>query len=175
LNKKYIEFLELLQKWNKVHSLTNIKDTDRLKEYVHDSIYPKEFLDIDSFENVLDIGSGAGFPAIPLAICYPNKQFTLVEPLIKRVSFLNIVKCELDLKNMTIIDSRVEDIKDKTFDLITSRAVMKTKNLLDLTKNLTHKNTKYLFYKGENVEDELKEICRPYKIYTNNKINYLYI
>jgi 16S rRNA (guanine527-N7)-methyltransferase len=172
---KHEQFIELLLKWNKVHSLTNIKDKNRLMEYIDDCIYPKTFLEIDSFESVLDIGSGAGFPAIPLAIEYPQKKFTLVEPLIKRVSFLNLVKCELNLDNISILDMRVEDIEDEIFDLITSRAVTKTEQIFNLTKKISNKNTKYLLYKGENLENELKNISKEYKIFKNNKINYLYI
>jgi 16S rRNA (guanine527-N7)-methyltransferase len=170
---KHEQFVELLLKWNKVHSLTNIKTKNGLMEYVKDSIYPKEFL--CDFDTCLDIGSGAGFPAIPLAIEYPNKKFTLVEPLIKRVSFLNIVKCDLNLDNITIIDDRVENIQNQTFDLITSRAVMKINLIIDLSKDIIHDNSKFLLYKGENVKEELENIDKKYQLFTHNKINYIYI
>jgi 16S rRNA (guanine527-N7)-methyltransferase len=95
-SEKIDKFTELLFFWNKIHNLTGSKTKDKIKKQVSDSIYPMEYIEnIKDIKNILDIGSGAGFPAIPLAIMMPNSNFILTEPLNKKVSFLNMVKIEL--------------------------------------------------------------------------------
>jgi 16S rRNA (guanine527-N7)-methyltransferase len=148
-NPKYREYFDLLRKWNRVHSITNINKIDKFVENIYDSIYPLEYL--DDFETILDIGSGAGFPAIPIAIA-TGKKIILCEPLKKRYSFLNFLKLELNL-NIEIYPKRVETIRDLDIDLITSRAVTDTNLLLNLIKNINYKNV--LLYKGSNCEDIL--------------------
>ncbi|MCK4442162.1 MAG: 16S rRNA (guanine(527)-N(7))-methyltransferase RsmG, partial [Sulfurovaceae bacterium] len=124
-----------------------------------------------------DVGTGAGFPGLILAIAYPNARVVLCEPRNKRASFLKFVAMELELNNINVVKKRVEEYKDKPFELISSRAVTNTKMLLDLTHHLQNSNTKYLFYKGEQIFNELEIIDRTidYDIITQGKRNYLYI
>ena len=162
----------LLLKWNKIHNLTGSTSQNQIKDNIEDSLYPTNFL--DPFERCVDIGSGAGFPAIPLAIYYPNAQFTLVEPRAKRGSFLHLVVAELGLKNTTVVVDKIENIQNQSFDLVTSRAVAKTDMLMQLSQGVVQKGTKYLFYKGENVVNEVTGL-KNYEIIQMNKRNYLYI
>jgi 16S rRNA (guanine527-N7)-methyltransferase len=165
-------FANLLLKWNRVHSLTRAKDITKVNEYIEDSLYPLEV--IGDFTSCLDIGTGAGFPGLVLAIAKPDSEFVLTEPLNKKASFLNIVKCELELDNVTVYQSRVEDTPVRRYDLITSRAVTDTKMLLNLTDKYKDDKTSFLFYKGEKVFDEVDGM-QDYEVIQKHMRNYLII
>ncbi len=171
------KFTTLLKEWGKVHNLTslnNLNDID-IKTNIIDSLYPLRFL--EDFSSFADIGTGAGYPGMILAIAKPDTKAVLIEPRVKRVAFLNFVKNVLGLQNIEIIQKRAEDVKDKSFELITSRAVTNTNLLLKLTKNISTKDTKYLFYKGSICEDELDDVeNKNYEIFEFGlHRNYLYM
>jgi len=105
----------------------------------------------------------------------PEIHFTLAEPLQKRASFLQFIKADLKLSNVTVEQKRVEDIAPSAMDLITSRAVMKTTMLLDLAKDFIMPSTQILFYKGENVFDEVKEAHLNYEVIETQNRHYLLI
>lgn len=172
-NLKIEEFATLLEEWNRVHNLTGATTKEAIYENILDSIYPISF--IQKPKTLLDIGSGAGFPAMLLAIVLPNTEVVLCEPIKKRASFLKYTSTILGLKNIRVEAKRVEDIDYPPFNLITSRAVMDTKFLLDISKNLSDENTEYLFYKGERVYDEIESLQLNYDIVSKNRRNYLYI
>ena len=164
------KYKEHLHKWNKIHNLTGAKDNDTLDEFIYDAIFPVSFL--PKVDSLMDIGTGAGFPGMILAFGLPDTHVTLVEPLMKRASFLQFIKADLGLKNVTVVKKRVEQMEPKVFDLITSRAVTDTKMLLQLSENFRDKETKFLFYKGEKVFDEVKDGAKDMKhkiIETNNR------
>ncbi|RBQ29895.1 16S rRNA (guanine(527)-N(7))-methyltransferase RsmG [Aliarcobacter vitoriensis] len=167
-------FIELLQKWGKVHNLSGRLSVEDINENILDSLYPLKF--IESFSSFADIGTGAGYPGLILAIAKKDIKAFLVEPRVKRVAFLNFVKASLGLQNLTIIQKRAEDVEDIKVDLITSRAVTNTKLLLEITVNMQKSDTSYLFYKGSMLESEL-EIAKinNYQIVSRNDRNYLYI
>lgn len=167
------KYKEHLHKWNKIHNLTGAKDNDTLDEFIYDAIFPVSFL--PKVDSLMDIGTGAGFPGIILAFGLPNTHVTLVEPLMKRASFLQFIKADLGLKNVTVVKKRVEQMEPKVFDLITSRAVTDTKMLLQLSENFQDKETKFLFYKGEKVFDEVKDGVKnmQHKIIETNNRHYL--
>jgi 16S rRNA (guanine527-N7)-methyltransferase len=170
------KFCEILLEWNKIHNLTGAKDKKSVYENIIDALYPVTFMDFP--KNILDVGTGAGFPGLVLAIALDKSHFTLCEPLKKRAAFLRFVVTTLGLLNVTIAAKRVEELGSVCFDLITSRAVTNTKLLLDITKDQRGTNTKYLLYKGSLVLDEISDIsdCElKYDIFTKNKRNYLYI
>ncbi len=167
-------FTKLLQQWGKIHNLTGSLKEDDINENILDSIYPLSF--IDDFKSFADIGTGAGYPGLLLAIAKKDVKAYLIEPRVKRVSFLNFVKASLKLENLTILCKRVEEIEDIKVDLISSRAVTNTSLLLDLTYNIKKENTSYLFYKGSMLEDELNQAkINKYKIVNRKDRNYLYI
>jgi len=167
-------FIELLQKWGKTHNLSGKLGNNDINENILDSLYPLKF--INSFSSFADIGTGAGYPGLILAIVKKDIKSYLIEPRAKRVSFLNFVKASLGLKNLTILQKRAENLKDLKVDLITSRAVSNIKLLLDITKNIKKHNTSYLFYKGSMLKEELEETkITNYKIVSRDDRNYLYI
>ncbi len=164
------KYKEHLFKWNKIHNLTGAKDEDTLNNFIYDAVFPVSFL--PKYKNLLDIGTGAGFPGMILAMGLPDTQVTLVEPLMKRASFLQFIKADLGLDNVRVVKKRVEDMEAEHFELITSRAVTDTKMLLELSKNFRDETSTLLFYKGEKVFDEVDE-SMPHKIIQTNNRHYL--
>lgn len=168
-------FTKKLLEWNKIHNLTGAKTKEEVLKNIEDSIYPVKFLP-KNIKNAMDIGTGAGFPGLILAFYLEDTNFLLVEPRKKRAAFLNYIISSLNLKNIKVEDKRVEEISPQKFDLITSRAVAKTDTLLKLSKPFIDKNTILLFYKGEEAEEEVKDIKNfNYDIINNGKRKYLII
>ncbi|MCR5422258.1 MAG: 16S rRNA (guanine(527)-N(7))-methyltransferase RsmG [Bacilli bacterium] len=168
--KKYFDFLiEENQKYN-LTSITEEKE-----------VYIKHFLDSLSIENIIDldnislcdVGSGAGFPSIPLKIMYPSIKLTIIEPTAKRCNFLQQIVEMLDLKDVNIINDRAENIKDMHFDVVCARAVSNLPILLELCIPLVKVNGYFISMKGSNYKEELdiannafKELdCRIDNIY----------
>ncbi|MDX4027723.1 16S rRNA (guanine(527)-N(7))-methyltransferase RsmG [Aliarcobacter skirrowii] len=167
-------FVQLLKKWGRVHNLSGNLDDQTIYENILDSLYPLNF--IEDFKSFADIGTGAGYPGLIIAIAKKDKEAYLIEPRAKRVAFLNIIKATLGLKNLTILQKRVEELEDLKVDLITSRAVTNTNLLLNLTQNIKKDSSSYLFYKGSMLENELKEAkIKNYKVVCKDDRNYLYI
>jgi len=169
------QFALLLHEWNQVHNLTGAKTIDAIYNNIVDSLYPLTF--IKRPESLLDVGTGAGFPGLALAIMIPEAEVVLAEPLKKRVSFLKYACIDLGLKNVKVEAKRVEYVVHSPFSLITSRAVTNTRLLLELTAHVSDKRTAYLFYKGSRVFDEIEAVDRQldYDIVQKNQRNYLYI
>ena len=168
-------FIKLLQQWGRVHNLSGRLTRSDIEENILDSLYPLNF--IEKYESFADIGTGAGYPGLILAMALRDMKSYLIEPRIKRVSFLNFVKASLKLDNLTILCSRVEEVKGLSVDLITSRAVTNTPFLLDITKNIKKENSSYLFYKGSMIEDEIEiaKLSSNFKVINRKDRNYLYI
>ena len=168
-------FIKLLQQWGRVHNLSGRLTRSDIEENILDSLYPLNF--IEKYESFADIGTGAGYPGLILAMALRDMKSYLIEPRIKRVSFLNFVKASLKLDNLTILTSRVEEVKGLSVDLITSRAVTNTSLLLDITKNIKKENSSYLFYKGSMIEDEIEiaKLSSNFKVINRKDRNYLYI
>ena len=155
-NELFEKYYSFLVSENEKYNLTSITDK---KE-----VYIKHFLDSISLENVVDlnenthlcdVGSGAGFPSIPLKIMYPNLKVTIIEPTLKRCNFLKQLVDMLGLKDVEIINDRAENIKDMKFDVVTARAVSNLPMLLELCIPLTKLNGYFIALKGSNYKEEL--------------------
>jgi len=175
LLEKLEKFALLLHEWNQIHNLTGAKTLDAIYVNIVDSLYPLTF--IKQPNRLLDVGTGAGFPGLILAMAMPECEVVLAEPLKKRVSFLKYAAIDLVLPNVHVEAKRVESIEDEAFELISSRAVTNTKLLLELTKHISDADTAYLFYKGSRVFDEIEDVQHQlnYDIVQKNQRNYLYI
>ena len=173
--KQLETFTTVLQEWNKIHNLTGAKTAVEVERNIEDSLFPTTFIEKPS--SILDVGTGAGFPGLILAIAYPDVRTVLCEPRKKRASFLKYVAMELELDNVEVVKKRVEDYSSEPFGLISSRAVTDTNMLLRLTEHLQDKTSRYLFYKGEQLFSELESVGAKldYDIVEKNKRNYLYI
>jgi 16S rRNA (guanine527-N7)-methyltransferase len=175
VEKKLAEFTKLLLEWNTIHNLTGAKTVYEVEKNIEDSLYPTTFIKKPS--SILDVGTGAGFPGMILAIAYEDVRAVLCEPRQKRASFLKYVAMELGLNNVEVVKKRVEDYHSEPFGLISSRAVTDTKMLLELTEHLRDESTEFLFYKGEQLFNELEAVEQKldFDIVEKNQRNYLYI
>ena len=171
MKEKLEFFADRLLEWNKVHNLTGAKSKEEVQANIKDSLYPLRFLD-QNIKKALDIGTGAGFPGLVLAIAMPQTHWVLAEPRQKRASFLRYIASSLDLNNVEVAPKRVEQIEPFAADLITSRAVTKTPLLLDLAKSFITPDTTLLLYKGEEVDKELHNLTN-YRLEPRGKRNYL--
>ena len=172
---KLENFASILNEWNKIHNLTGAKNIDAIYLNIIDSLYPLTFIKIP--KTLLDVGTGAGFPGLVLAIALPDTKVVLAEPLKKRVAFLKYSAMDLSLSNVKVESKRVENIGYEPFEMISSRAVTNTRLLLDLTSKVSNEATQYLFYKGSHVFDEMEDVQNQliYDIVQKNQRNYLYI
>jgi len=170
---KFDIFTNELLKWNKVHKFTNYKTPEEIREQIEDSLYPLE--KIKHYKTALDIGTGAGFPGLVLAIAMPETKWYLVEQLKKRYSFLNYMKIKLNLDNVKIVPSRLEKADIDPVELITTRAVMPTSKIIEISRPYLEKNGKILLYKGSNALEELKEAKVNAEIISKGNRNYIFI
>lgn len=158
--EKFYKYMELLLEWNKKINLTAITDEDEiiLKHFI-DSLTVLKY--INENDKIIDVGTGAGFPGIPIAIMMPNVKITLLDSLNKRINFLNEVIRELDLKNIETIHSRSEDCgKDilfrEKYDIALARAVANLSTLSEYLLPFIKIDGKMICMKGSNLEEELK-------------------
>jgi len=165
-------YTQHLLKWNKIHNLTGATTKTLVAEHVYDSVFPVSFL--PKLGNALDIGTGAGFPGLILAMALRSTKFTLVEPLAKRSGFLQFIKADLGLDNVEVLNKRIEEVPPISYDFITSRAVTETKTLMDFAQPFISKGTLLLFFKGERVYDEIQD-AEHVKIIKTEKRHYLLI
>lgn len=165
------KFAQILKDFNKIHSLTNYKPSE-FNKILQDSIAPIKFLSTYP-KSAIDIGSGAGFPAIFLSFILKDCQFTLFEPNPKKSSFLTYLKVMLNLQNVKVVGKKIEKTPKFIADLITSRALMKSEDLLKLCAGFYDEKSEILLYKGSSVKDELNEINA--KIFSDNNRNYILI
>jgi len=164
------KYKQHLFKWNKIHNLTGAKDEKTIDDFIYDALFPVTFL--PKVSSLMDIGTGAGFPGMILALALPKTKVTLVEPLNKRASFLQYIKADLDLQNVNVVKKKVQDMDAEIFELITSRAVTDTNMLLELSRKFRDDNSKLLFYKGQKVYDEVVDTMK-YKIIKTHHRHYL--
>ncbi|HEB9327403.1 TPA: 16S rRNA (guanine(527)-N(7))-methyltransferase RsmG [Campylobacter coli] len=161
-------YKELLNKFNCVHNLTQLKNID---ENILDSIEILKYFDFSKAKNIVDIGSGAGFPAIFLAFILPS-NFHLFEPNPKKAAFLRNIKIECDLTNLTIHKEKVENCKSVfKADIITSRALMDVKPLMKLCLNISDQKTIFILWKGSEVFGEVEGL-KDYDIFENGLRRY---
>ncbi len=157
---KLSKYYELLVEYNKVMNLTGITEKKEVYlKHFYDSLTIVKVINLNNYESLCDIGTGAGFPGIVLKIVFPNLKITLVDSLQKRVNFLNIVIRELELENIEAIHGRIEEFSlnnRNKFDITTSRAVAHTSILLEYAIPLTKVNGYFIPLKA-NMDCELKE------------------
>jgi 16S rRNA (guanine527-N7)-methyltransferase len=152
-----LAFIKLIEKWNKAYNLTAIKkQDDMVKLHLLDSLTVIPYLD---GERIIDIGTGAGLPGIPLAICLPNIAFTLLDCNAKKTRFVQQVVLELKLANVQIVHSRSEDYQpEQKFDTVITRAFAELADIVESTKHLLADNGKIIGMKGQCTESELAKV-----------------
>ena len=167
--QKLLNYLSLLQKWNKVYNLTAVRDpTEMVTLHLLDSLSVLPYINA---KNLLDVGSGGGLPGIVLAICMPALQVTTIDTVQKKTIFMRQAKGELGLNNLTVVHARVESYKPaEKFDAIISRAFSDIALFIKLTQYLLAEHGKWLAMKGvvpmqeiENLKVRLNKVV-PLKV-----------
>jgi 16S rRNA (guanine527-N7)-methyltransferase len=135
--KQFRALKELYEDWNSKINVISRKDIDSLYEkHILHSLSMAAIFEFDKNTEVIDIGTGGGFPGIPLAIFYPDVKFHLVDSIGKKLKVVEAIASEIGLKNVTTQHSRAEEIKNKQFDFVVSRAVAPLKELWHWSKPL---------------------------------------
>lgn len=155
-----LAYLDMLAKWNKAYNLTAVRDKEQmLNRHLVESLSLIPYI---YGSDILDIGTGPGLPGIPLAIAFPEKKFTLVDSNGKKTRFLNQVKIELKLMNISVLQSRVEALKlDHQPEQIVSRAFKDIATTVKLLDHLWPAGTSLCLMKGPGVEQELLDLDIP--------------
>ena len=167
---QFIKFYEMLVEWNKVMNLTGITEYDEvvMKHFV-DSLSIVKVNGFDNVTSIIDVGTGAGFPGIPLKIVFPEVKITLLDSLNKRIKFLNAVIDELELENIETIHGRAEDFSKKEdyreqYDLCVSRAVANLATLSEYCLPYVKEDGYFLPYKSGDIKEEAANSKKAVKI-----------
>lgn len=159
---QFLKYFDLLIEWNKVMNLTGITEYDQvvIKHFVDSAILDRTI--VNKSKKMIDIGTGAGFPGIPLKIIYPELEVTLLDSLNKRIKFLNTVIDELELENIQTIHGRAEDFAKKEnyreqYDLCVSRAVANLATLSEYCIPYIKIGGYFTPYKSGNIKEEMSE------------------
>ncbi|MHA6491806.1 16S rRNA (guanine(527)-N(7))-methyltransferase RsmG [Pseudomonas borbori] len=163
--EQLLAYLALLIKWNKAYNLTAVRDPDEMvSRHLLDSLSVVPHVH-DAGDNWLDVGSGGGMPGIPLAILFPERQFTLLDSNGKKTRFLTQVKLELKLANLQVIHNRVEAfIPEQPFSGIVSRAFSSLEDFSNWTRPLGSEQTQWLAMKGVHPDDELQALPADFRL-----------
>lgn len=161
--RQFLTFYEMLVEKNKVMNLTAITEFEEvIEKHFLDSVSLGAVMDLSEKISVLDLGTGAGFPGIPLKIVFPNLKITLADSLNKRIGFLNEVIEELQLEGITAIHARAEELARnedyrEQFDLCVSRAVANLSTLSEYCLPFVSLSGKFVSYKSGDIMEEVEE------------------
>ncbi|UTR16578.1 16S rRNA (guanine(527)-N(7))-methyltransferase RsmG [Salipaludibacillus sp. LMS25] len=160
---KFQRYYEILVDWNDRMNLTAITDKEEVYlKHFYDSITAAFYEDFTEPLTIVDVGAGAGFPSLPLKICFPHINVTIVDSLNKRITFLNALASELNLKGVAFYHDRAEQFGRKKehreqYDMAISRAVARLPVLTELCLPLVKKHGHFIAMKGAGASDELVE------------------
>ncbi len=173
LSKKQVDNIERyvneLIYWNEKVNLISRKDKENvLVKHILHSLAPLKYLDFKPKARVLDVGTGGGLPGIPLKIARPDIFITLVDSIKKKMKIVEMFASHTGERDITVIASRAENLYkikglEKKFDVIVSRAVASTSNILSWTRKLRKDNSIYILYKGGDLSEEIKQAKKENK------------
>lgn len=169
--KQFESLYALYAEWNEKINVVSRKDIDNL--YINHVLHSLGIAKIQSFKpgsSILDVGTGGGFPGIPLAILFPETSFHLVDSIGKKITVVSEVAKGVGLKNVKAEQARAEQLKGE-YDFIVSRAVTRIKEFYQWihrktkAKSMHEKDNGILYLKGGDLEEELNELKKPYQLY----------
>ena len=165
-----VKYLSLLLKWNKSFNLVSTLDINEiLRRHFLDSLSINTYL---NGRNIIDVGSGAGFPGIPLAVFNPDKQFTLIDSNGKKTSFLFQARMTLDLPLIEIKNCRIEHYQtERQIDMVVSRAVSNLADLVVKLRHLVSKESRILVMKGIVAKNEIKSLPDDFEVVNIEKLD----
>ncbi|MFD1707840.1 16S rRNA (guanine(527)-N(7))-methyltransferase RsmG [Siminovitchia sediminis] len=158
---QFDRYFKVLVEWNEKMNLTAITDREEVYlKHFFDSVSAAFFLDFSKPLSLCDVGAGAGFPGIPLKICFPGIRITIVDSLKKRITFLHELAKELELQDVSFFHDRAETFAKKEefreqFDLVTARAVARMSVLSELCLPLVKEGGRFVAFKAANAKEEM--------------------
>ena len=162
--KKFNLWYEAFIQYNEHTNLMSSNDIKVIFEkHVFDSLAILKWNEFKNIDNLLDVGTGGGFPSVILAICFSQKKIIANDSRIKKINFIKEIKEKLNLNNLEILYSRIEDVSPLNVDLIVSRAVGKLEDVFELSKKHLKKGGKFLIYKSKTTDDEINDFKKKYK------------
>ena len=160
--EQLLAYLALLQKWNKAYNLTAIRDPKQmLIKHILDSVAIAPYVDKT---DLIDVGSGAGLPGIPMAILNPDMPVVTLDSNGKKTRFQHQVKVELNLSNLEVVHGRVEAFAGRTFQQVTSRAFASIEDMVTLSAELLADQGLFLAMKGRYPDQELADLPNQYHL-----------
>lgn len=168
--EQFQKYYDILIEWNKVMNLTGITEYDEvISKHFIDSLSIVKAIDMNQISNLIDIGTGAGFPGIPIKIVFPHVKVTLLDSLKKRVRFLDAVIEEVEIKDINAVHGRAEELaKQKNYrekyELCVSRAVANLASLSEYCLPFVNVGGNFISYKSGDIEDELNTSKNAIKI-----------
>ncbi len=165
LHEPLLDYLNLLNKWNAAYNLTAIRDKESMvTKHLLDSLAILPWLQGNA---ILDVGTGAGLPGIPLALAQPQRRFVLLDSNGKKVRFLHEVKRQLALTNLEVVQFRVENYHpNQGFDTVLSRAFSSLEQMIYWTQHLVAEQGIWLAMKGRYPNDELSHLDKAYCVHS---------
>ncbi|MHC1723400.1 MAG: 16S rRNA (guanine(527)-N(7))-methyltransferase RsmG [Aminipila sp.] len=160
---KFEKYMEFILEWNEKVNLTAITDKEEfIKKHYIDSLLCYSFPEVKKAEKIIDVGTGGGFPGIPLALVFPEKQFILMDSLKKRLNIIDDLTKKLNILNVVTLHGRAEDMgrskeHREKYDLCVSRAVANLATLSEYCLPFIKRGGNFLAYKGTKAEEEIKE------------------
>jgi 16S rRNA (guanine527-N7)-methyltransferase len=167
--EQFDAYFRLLVEWNEKMNLTAITEEGQVyTKHFYDSVSPAFYFSFDQVESAADIGGGAGFPSIPLKICFPHLQMTIIDSLNKRMTFLEHVAKELGLNNLRPVHGRAEERGQEqayreSFDLVIARAVARLNVLAEYCLPFAKVGGTFIAMKGADISPELNEAKKAIK------------
>lgn len=163
--------IDKLNQWEEIfkqyNSHTNLMSQNDIKvlfeKHVFDSLAINKWDNFKNRKKILDVGCGGGFPSVILAICFEDKKIIANDSRIKKINFIKEIKDKLNLDNLEILYSRIEEAPNQNVDLIVSRAVGKMVDVWELSKKHLVKQGNFLIYKAKLSDDEIKMFQKKYK------------
>lgn len=154
---KYIK--TFLEENSKINLMSKNDEKLIFEKHIYDSLSIKFLFDkLDMLpKTILDIGTGGGFPSIPIALEYPEIQVTGIDSIQKKINAISNIAKELQIKNIEFIRDRIENIKDKKYDMITSRAVAQASLLIEYAYPLLKKDGYLVLYKSKSIDEEIEK------------------